>query len=545
MVDQIIRPADLPTERTSPVSSEFTVTDNGSTVAKVTIENFVLAGRPTASQAEAESGTDPLKAMTPLTSKQAIDAQVPGKIASAISALNLGTASQSNVGDFATSAQGVTADTAIQPGNPALVPAGGGVGQVLSKTSSADYATAWTDSTGSTAVSYETQALTDPQKTQARENIGAPASNNSFLTGLSRISGGGSATPVNIAVLSVDNPDVNSCGLRVRSYWSGTAADPYNNNDCSLFEVYNSTPSNSTNRSWGVSAANAYHNIPLGVSDSGTRVGVLGWAVSVNVPGYNHSGTLTEQVGIYGRAGFQASGSGASAIISEAVGVRGEIVTGSAGATISNAIAGQFVTRKDLGNIGQNIAVYASARGGTTNYSFLGDGTIDNQGEMYVRDGYIHVTRSGTEAQLFNNSTLCGISTNATRTAGQAMALGGSTWSAISDERIKNNVVSVSVLESLEGYRAVKYHNKLSGIDEVGVIAQELVRCFPEFVIAGDDNPNYAPTGIDDQKMWRVEYERMGAYALQGVKELMEIVLQLRKEISELRSEKEATHHDG
>lgn len=93
MVDQIIRPADLP-NRANPNPSEKIPVDNGSTVGGATVENIVLSGRPTASQLEAEAGTDALKAMTPLTTKQAIYA----------------------LGDprFATAAQGMKADTALQ-----------------------------------------------------------------------------------------------------------------------------------------------------------------------------------------------------------------------------------------------------------------------------------------------------------------------------------------------------------------------------------------------------------------------------------------------
>lgn len=94
MVGLIIRPADLTTERTSPVASEFLVVDNGVTVAKSKIIDVVNSGRPVASQAEAEAGTDATKAMTPLTTKQAIYA--------------LGDAR------FASAAQGEAADSAVQ-----------------------------------------------------------------------------------------------------------------------------------------------------------------------------------------------------------------------------------------------------------------------------------------------------------------------------------------------------------------------------------------------------------------------------------------------
>jgi len=90
------------------------------------------------------------------------------------------------------------------------------------------------------------------------------------------ISSSDAAVDDNLAILSVNNFDDNSCGLRVRSYWSGAAALPYQNNDGLLTEVYNTTVDDSLNRSWGLSAANAYNDIPVGVTDSGTRVAVQG-----------------------------------------------------------------------------------------------------------------------------------------------------------------------------------------------------------------------------------------------------------------------------
>lgn len=71
----IVRPSDITTERSSPVASEYMVVDNETTVAKSTIADVVNAGRPLANQAEAEAGVNATKAMTPLTTKQAINAQ--------------------------------------------------------------------------------------------------------------------------------------------------------------------------------------------------------------------------------------------------------------------------------------------------------------------------------------------------------------------------------------------------------------------------------------------------------------------------------------
>lgn len=68
-----IRIRDLPTA-TPAVASDFVAIDNGTT-RKVPISDLVNVGRPLASQAEAEAGTEPSKAMTPLTTKQSIAAE--------------------------------------------------------------------------------------------------------------------------------------------------------------------------------------------------------------------------------------------------------------------------------------------------------------------------------------------------------------------------------------------------------------------------------------------------------------------------------------
>lgn len=54
--------------------------DNGVTVQKATPTQIVNAGRPFATQAQAETGTDATVAMSPLTTKQAIEAVVPAVV---------------------------------------------------------------------------------------------------------------------------------------------------------------------------------------------------------------------------------------------------------------------------------------------------------------------------------------------------------------------------------------------------------------------------------------------------------------------------------
>lgn len=149
-----IRIKNLPTD-VLPNKNDLIPIDGGTT-RNTTIENLVKAGRPFASQADSEVGTNATKAMNPVTTKQSIASEVGVTLASA--------------------SQGAKADSAVQPGNLAAVatsgayadlsgkptlgsasaasvedfapiakgvPSGGTTGQVLAKASNADYALEW------------------------------------------------------------------------------------------------------------------------------------------------------------------------------------------------------------------------------------------------------------------------------------------------------------------------------------------------------------------------------------------------------------------
>lgn len=162
MAGEIIRPSALP-PRASPVATEAVPSDNGSTVGGVTWAAGVAAGRPLASQAEAVAGIEATKAMTPLTTKQAIQAQGDVRFASAaqggkadtaiqpddlaLVAISgaysdltgkpiLGSAAAENVSAFATASQGALADTAVQPSDLATVATTGDYNDLINKPSS-------------------------------------------------------------------------------------------------------------------------------------------------------------------------------------------------------------------------------------------------------------------------------------------------------------------------------------------------------------------------------------------------------------------------
>lgn len=97
-----IRINQLPTAA-SPVAT-LNVPVDGVATEKITIETLVNTGRPLASQAEAEAGVNAVKAMTPLTTKQHIDARMgtdPGTIAAGNDSRIVGAAQKSaNLSDL-------------------------------------------------------------------------------------------------------------------------------------------------------------------------------------------------------------------------------------------------------------------------------------------------------------------------------------------------------------------------------------------------------------------------------------------------------------
>lgn len=248
----------------------------------------------------------------------------------------------------------------------------------------------------------------------------------SFFTNGNRIGITSDATPITpTSLVQVVNKAI-STGVRASSYWTGSAALPYQNHDDCLFETYNNVIDNSLNQSWSVSAPNAYNNIPAGVRDAGMRVGVYGWATTVNIPGqYVHAGTLALQIGVRGRVGFQGSGTPSTAVIENAYGVLGEVFGESTGATVQNAYAGRFSTKDTVSTIQNNVAVFAEASGGTVaNFSFFGEaGTMFQKGKAIFGDqsnwsqSNTRISARGSNALEFGNPDPNGYGCNIGATA--------------------------------------------------------------------------------------------------------------------------------
>lgn len=153
------------------------------------------------------------------------------------------------------------------------------------------------------------------------------------------------------------------------------------------------------------------------------------------------------------------------------------------------------------------------------------------QYQLGDKSSMIRFGSSGVGIETFTTGTVGSAGGTIAYTAGPFIYDGGTSWTSSSDRRLKKDIETLSVLDKLDGYRAVSFNWKQSGKRDIGVIAQELYPLFPEVVYKGSDTPE-----LDKEEgKWGVDYDKLGALALEGVKELHEENKQLRAEVAELK----------
>jgi hypothetical protein len=110
-------------------------------------------------------------------------------------------------------------------------------------------------------------------------------------------------------------------------------------------------------------------------------------------------------------------------------------------------------------------------------------------------------------------------------------------WAAYSSLLIKEDVRELNVLDTIDQYRAIRYTHKLTGAAEIGVVAEEINQLYPELVHLGKPSEDKTtPKDLLDPRLSSVTYDRLGPIALQGVKELHQLVVSLTKTVQELQS---------
>jgi hypothetical protein len=127
---------------------------------------------------------------------------------------------------------------------------------------------------------------------------------------------------------------------------------------------------------------------------------------------------------------------------------------------------------------------------------------------------------NGTTETYFLQHTNGNFYVTNTGISGVYLGPNSTSWGVNSDHRLKTNIKTLSVIDRLDSYRAVSFNWKQDGKHDVGVIAQELYEIFPELVIKGSDDPDAKIETVGDADAWGVTYDKLGAIALEGVKEL-------------------------
>jgi len=98
-------------------------------------------------------------------------------------------------------------------------------------------------------------------------------------------------------------------------------------------------------------------------------------------------------------------------------------------------------------------------------------------------------------------------------------------WTVYSSRRWKENVKTISdAVEKVKRLRGVEYDWKVSGIHDVGLIAEEVGKVIPEIVQYEDD-------GVDAKS---VDYSRLVAVLIEGMKEQQDQIDALKERVNQL-----------
>lgn len=192
-----------------------------------------------------------------------------------------------------------------------------------------------------------------------------------------------------------------------------------------------------------------------------------------------------------------------------------------------NAASGLFAPAANIGATGVAstgpVVVSGIANAPVTQDSSSGN-TIFTFKQSGVQEWTLQT--SATNFYVMNAGATAGVQLN-----GQA----STSWSAFSDVRAKRDITTLSVLDKLSNFRAVRYVAKMTGVPEIGIIAQEQIDNFPELIHRGSDgDQNF--TEVYQDGMWSAIYDRFGVVALQGVKELLQRLVVAEAEIAALKS---------
>ncbi len=105
------------------------------------------------------------------------------------------------------------------------------------------------------------------------------------------------------------------------------------------------------------------------------------------------------------------------------------------------------------------------------------------------------------------------------------MSIGGTAFYYRSDVKLKKNIETLdNALQKITSLRGVKFNWKEDGRADIGVIAQEVEKVFPEVVHTGNK-------GIKS-----VEYANLIAPMIEAIKEQQKQIEELKREVETLKN---------
>jgi len=206
------------------------------------------------------------------------------------------------------------------------------------------------------------------------------------------------------------------------------------------------------------------------------------------------------------------------------------VYDGGSGDNVTNLIATGNDTGNDAGafkfwtrnnqvgaNWVQGLHIYNTSSG---TISLFGNADLSSLAPVCVPSGGIGISTAGNGAYGFRTAAATNHTFQLIQDGGFEVAYCDQSvtgWKDPSDERLKYDIKTLSVLDNIDNLRGVSFKLKNGDRPHIGVIAQEVEKAYPEIVSEGLN-------GIKG-----VSYSAIGAIALQGVKELYEENKQLKE----------------
>ena len=264
----------------------------------------------------------------------------------------------------------------------------------------------------------------------------------------------------------------------------------------------------------------------------GILTGTANVAVGANALG-GADGAENENVGIGLNAGLNLNNGS------------NNIAIGSNTTFSTAAASNQVVIGKDAVGVANNsvtlgnadtTAVYMAQDSGATVHAsviVVGDGTADAPSVQLgsANDGFFHHT-AGVKVLVNNLNEALFANGGDFHSDGDVIAFS----TTISDKRLKDNVVTIeSPIDKIKKLRGVEYVwniGKRKGQKDLGVIAQEVEKVIPEIV-----KEKLMPFIDDtDTKYKTVDYEKLTAVLIEGMKDQQDQIDDLRKQIKEMKN---------